>query len=212
MHIEFLLDDGTGRAVLRAERGPGDRDLPVDSLIFDTAPATFDSDRVAAAGVMLFGEYAGEELSFGKKVSPELGDQITEVTGCTITSKTSGRVIEALGTKTSPGEILQTTTLHVSLATGFGDRTPPVDRTRLGLVPGERFHGALHGIKESLIASNAWMLASCFTPTPVLIASALLYSHDLLAKDVVAELDGGTRGRPSSVVETLCGAVGIGVS
>lgn len=211
MHIEFVRDDGTGRAMLRAHGRAEDRALPVDSLILDAGPTILDSDRVALAGALLFGGFAAGDISFGTQVSVGAADALRAVTGRRVTSEVSGRMLESAGSESTAQEPPQVTALHVSLATGLRDRAPGVDRTRLGLVPGERCQGALFGIKEAVIASNAWLVARFVDPVAVLLAAGLLFSHDLLARTIVIEHPDGSPAPVAPSARELCAAVGIEV-
>ena len=55
-------------------------------------------------------------------------------------------------------------------------------------MPGERFQGALYGVKEAVIASNAWLLATYLDPARVHLAAGILFAHDFLAQGI--EIDG----------------------
>lgn len=211
MHIEFVRDDGTGRAMLRAQGRAEDRALPVDSLILDADPTILDSDRIALAGALLFGTFASGDISVGTSVSADAANAIRAVTDHRVTSEVSGRVLERKGSDQAVEEPLPATTLHVALTTDLRDRTPEVDHTRLGLVPGERYQGALFGIKEAVISSNAWLLARFMDPAAVLLAAGLLFSHDLLVRTLVIEHPDGSPVPVSPSARELCAAAGIDV-
>lgn len=212
MHIEFLRDDGTGRAVLRAQQESGDLALPIDSLIFDASPGVLDGDRVAVAGTLLFAGVDAGSISFNKAVSPEVASAIHSATGHSVGSKISTRKLEGPHGEKIAEAPLQMTTLDVSFSTWIPENTPGVDRTHLGLVPGERLQGALYGVKESVVSSNAWLVASYINPYRVLLAAGLLFSHDLLAQRIEPDVpeDGATG--PASSAQELCSAVGIDIS
>lgn len=198
--------------MLRGRVEAGDRALPADSLILDADPTTLDSDRVAIAGVLLFGGFATGELAFAKKVSTDAAQAIKTVTGREVVSKVSDRKLESKGSDKAIDAPLQATSLHVARSTGLQGDTPGVDETRLGLVPGERYQGALFGIKEMVVASNAWLLERYYEPTAVLLAAGLLFSHDFLAKQITIEGPDGDALPVTSSVTELCSAVGIAVS
>lgn len=212
MHIDFLHDDGAGRTVLEAVRGADDRALAVDRLIFDAPPRSLHQDRLAVAGVLLFGDCAESEISLPGEVSYELAEAVRDLCGLRITSEIArpkGAAEEAGAEQEAP---LQVTTLTVGPVTGFPARTPEVDQTRLGLVPGERFQGALFGIKEAIIPSNAWLLASVTDPASVLLATGVLFSEDFLARALRVELADGSAGTVSPAARQLCAAVGLDAS
>lgn len=207
MHIDFQTDDGTGRCSLAARPGPADRPLPVTALLLDAAPLTIDPDRVAVAGAVLFGDHSGGELSFAQPISEAVADALYSGMGHRVTHAVASA---AQGPEpTSPAPPTQATTLSVDASTGLGDPTPGIDRTRLCLVPGERFQGALYGVKEAVIASNAWLLATYLDPARVHLAAGILFAHDFLAQGI--EIDGalGTSAAMSAEVQQLCAAVGL---
>lgn len=212
MRIDFLPDDGTGRAVLQAIPELGDRTPPVDSLILDAAPTEWGADLAAAAGTLLFADFARGDLTFAADISHELTEAIYEATGRRVISPTVRPQSAPVDAAAMPDTPLRVTTLTVSLARSVPASTPAVDRALLALVPGERFQGALYGIKEAVIASNAWYLATAVDPTSVLQAVGILFSRDLLAGEVRAELADGTAGQPSPLAQQLAAAVGLTLS
>lgn len=212
MHIDFLQDDGVGRTVLEAVRGADDRALAVDRLILDAPPRSLGQDRLAVAGVLLFGDRAESQISFPGEISYELAEVVQEICGLRVNSE----VARPKGASEQSGDEqeapLQVTTLTVGQVTGFSERTPEVDETRLGLVPGERFQGALFGIKEAIIPSNAWLFTSVTDPAAVLLAAGLLYSEDFLARALRVELADSSAGTVPEAARKLCAAVGLDVS
>lgn len=212
MLIEYVQDDGAGRTALVAVRGEGDRALAVDRLLFDAPPRSVDPDRLAVAALLLFGDRAGSEISFPEEISYELADAVRELSGLNVTSEVArpeGAVVES---GAAPDARLQVTTLTAGMATGFSARTPEVDETRLGLVPGERFQGALFGIKEAIIPSNAWLVANTADPVSVLLAAGLVFSEDFLARALRAEMADGSTGTVPTAARQLIAAVGLEVS
>lgn len=214
MHIDYLRDDGTGRAVVHATRGADDAPLAIDRLILDVPPRGVHDDRLAVAAVLLFGERAASEISFPREISHELAEAVHAAYGVKTISKvaTPKRAASEDEPEADARDALQVTTLAVGPATGFTERTPGVDRARLGLVPGERFQGALFGIKEAIVSSNAWLLADVLDPTDVMLAVGVLYSEDFLARELLVELEGDSAARASAAARQLCSAVGVGIS
>lgn len=190
MLIEFLLQDEADRVVLRAVRSEEDRPLPVSELIFDLAPSQISNDRVAIAGTALFGSFADHEISFSIPISAVASKAIVDATGLAVTSEISPT---AASSKSSAADAEvsdrphSVTTLTVGLGCDLSTSTPDVDCTRLNLIPGERFQGSLHGVKELVVASNAWYVASHVGNGPVLAASGLVFANDLLARALVLE-------------------------
>lgn len=212
MHIE-LSRDGIGRAVLRARRGPEDRPLPVDGLIFDAAPVTRESDRVAVAGTLLFARYADSTIGFADPISERVAEAITAATGLAIDSRVlpALRSEEASEVATGKAARPQVTTLTVALGSRLPEATPGIDRARLDLLPGERYSGALYGVKELLIASNAWLLASHLDRGAVMTAAGIIFADDLFAGTI--ELDGESReDEPSQAARELCREIGLTLS
>lgn len=212
MHIDYLQNDGAGRTVLKAVRGGDDRVPAVDRLIFDAPPKNFHQDRLAVAGVLLFGGDAESEISFPWEISYELAEAVRDVRGLQVISEIARPKHLMERPDSGEGAPLQVTTLSIQPVTGFSERTPEVDQTRLGLVPGERFQGALFGIKEAIISSNAWLLARATEPATVLLAAGVLYSEDFLARALRIELADGSAAQVSTPARQLCAAVGLDVS
>lgn len=208
MHIEFSRDS-TGRAVLRARRGPGDRALPVSDLLFDATPASSDSDRIAVAGTLLFARYAERAITFEGPISASVANAIAATTGLVVESE----VLPA-SDPAEPQEQLarpRVTTLTVGFGAALPGSTPGIDHARLDLVPGDRYSGALYGVKEMLIASNAWLLASHLEPAAVMTAAGILFADDLFAGTIA--LDGDVPGSwPSPHARELCREVGVALS
>lgn len=210
MQISFLPDDGTGRAVLRAVPDTGDTHPPVDALIIDAAPRERDADLVAAAGTLLFSRYAGSSLEFTAPISADLATAIQEGTGLSIRSLVDRATDHAptLEEITAP----QVTDLEISFAGPVPQATPSVDLARLGLIPGERFQGALFGVKEALIASNAWYLASVVDPVDVQHAAGFLFSREFLSRKVTALSTDGEAAPAAELTRILGTSIGLVVS
>lgn len=205
MFIEFTPDDGTDRAVLRARREDGDYRLPVDSLILDAAPHNISRDRLAVAGTLLFAPYARESIAFPTKIGRPVADALRAATGLEISSKISE-------VRADTEARLAVTTLSVNLADSLSSATPGVDHTSLSLISGERFHGALFGVKEAVIASNAWFLAQHLGPAPVLIAAGVLYSEDLLARELRLDSTVSVAAPSLATYRELCTPLGLDIS
>ncbi|MGY5765392.1 hypothetical protein ACXET9_09330 [Brachybacterium sp. DNPG3] len=204
MHIEFDSRDDTGRTRLRAVREPDDRALPVDQLIFDAEPRTLTKDRIAIAGTLAFGAYAGGRIGFPSKISSAAEAAIISATGLQVSTGVSRKA------ETAPkDEPLQATTLTVQIAESLPASTPGVDRTVLSLVQDARYSGALFGVKESVIASNAWYASRRLDAASVLAAAGVLFAQDLLAREIDLALPGSESAGLSSTVRTLCAAVGL---
>lgn len=207
MHIEFDWPDDTGRTLLRAIREDGDQALPVDSLIFDTGPVAVNHDQVAIAGVLLFGALADRTVRFANEISVAAADAIRSATGLEVSSTVSD-----VPSTPEQGDPLRVTTLSVGLAGTLAPFTPEIDRTRLELIPGSRFQGALFGIKEAVIASNAWFVSTRIDPASVLAAAGVLFSQDLLAKEVTVSTADESPIAPTASDQALCSAIGLGLS
>lgn len=210
MHLEFFADDGTGRTVLQASPTQGDMTPRVDSLILDGSPLDWSIDHAAASATLLFARFTSETLSFSEPVGRPIYHAIREATGLAVDFDTSG---SSMHTEHSVDpDWAQVTTLEVSLVDTISPRTPLVDCTRLGLIPGERFQGALYGVKEAMVASNAWYLTSAIDPADVLCAAGFLYSRDFLAQAIKVSTPDGTLARPSELARTLAAALGLSIS
>lgn len=212
MYIDFL-PDGTGRTVLRAHRGAADQPLPVSELVFDTPPATADPDRIAVAGALVFAGFAERSLGFAKPISAEVAEAITAETGLVIDSEVL-RKRERDADSVEQEERARrprVTTLSVSLGLQSIGTTPGIDCTRLALVPGERYSGALFGVKEMLIGSNAWLLATYLEPSVVMTASGVLFADDLFAGTIAVER-GESAAWPTARARGLCESIGLALS
>ena len=162
--------------------------------------------------MLLFGGQTASEISFPRKISHELAVAVNAAYGLRTTSEVVEPIRAAAGSDVAPESPLQVTTLTVGPVTQLSERTPGVDHARLGLVRGERFQGALFGIKEAIISSNAWLLAGVFDPTDVMLAVGVIYSEDFLARELLVELEGDATADASTAAKQLCSAVGLVVS
>lgn len=175
MKIDFLSDDGRGRTALIARTETGDAVPAVDCLLMDAAPLEIDYDRVALAACLIFGG-SSDKLEFGWPVSPRLAGAISSSIGCRVSSL----IVE----RDDMVEAIQATRLQVTLSLTIPSGTPPRDCTRLTIVPSERFYGSLHGVKEAIVGSNAWLLTDYVSEAYVMAAVGALYSRDFLASAV----------------------------
>jgi hypothetical protein len=177
MKIDFRTDDGRGRTALIARAEADDAVPSFDRLLMDAAPCEIDYERVAVAACLLFGGGSGDSIEFGWAIGQRLADAISASSGLRVRST----IVEPV----DPTEAIQATSLQVSFGLPSSAETPPMDQARLSLVPGERFYGGLHGIKESVIGSNAWLIADYVSEAYVSAAVGALYSRDFLASTVL---------------------------
>ena len=206
MHIQFIPQDDAGRAVLQAVRDDEDPPLPLDSLVFDAAPLTLTPDLVAVAGALLFADHAHSRLTFDGTVSAATTTAISRVTGLEVSPPAS-----LTAPRDSADDEIRATTLDLGLSDSLPPRAPAGDRASRLRVSASRFHGALFGVKEAVIASNAEFMATRFRRESVLAAAGVLYSKDFLACaiDVSGGVDGG---KVSSSDVELCAAIEISLA
>lgn len=207
MHIQFDTQDATGRTRLRAVREADDRALPVDQLIFDTAPGALTDDRIAIAGALAFGSYAADEIAFPSVISAAAADAIRSTTGLRISSD----VARMSGDGGDDGP-LQATLLTVTIGSSLPISTPSVDHARLNLIEDSRYNGALYGVKEAVIASNVWYAVQRLDAASVLAAAGVLFAQDLLARELCLEIPSGAADGLSDRDRTLCAAIGLELS
>lgn len=207
MQIEFDQHDLTGRTRLRAVPEVDDRTLPVDQLIFDAAPEALTDDRIAVAGALVFGALSAHQIGFPERISSATAEAIHSTTGLQVSTGIA-RTAEA-STENRP---LQATTLTVEIASALPASTPAVDCTRLSLVQDARYSGALHGVKETVIASNAWYASLRLNAASVLAAAGVLFAQDLLAREIVLSTPAAESVGPSEADRILCAAVGLDLS
>lgn len=202
MKIDFLADDGRGRTALIATPQKGDVVPAVDCLLMDAGPEIIDYDRVAVAACLLFSGGAANNVDFGWTVSQRLIEGISSSIGLLVNS--GARPEE------DTTAAIQATRLHVTMGLSDYSETPPTDHARLSLVPGERFYGSLHGVKESVIGSNAWLVADYVSKAYVLAAVGALYSKDFLASSVMlSDADMSEGVSDFKVIHRLYSTVGL---
>lgn len=156
---------------VKGETPVGTPQLP---LTFDERPLKEVPERVLLAGIVLTGPHTTFE--FNQPISQSLKAGMESI-GLKISSKVSTPRSE---------EAVQATLLQVTPGLEVSHKTPDRDQTRLFLPPSERFQGRLIGVKEMVIPSNAAWLAQRHGPK-VLLASALLFSADLLSKGFIID-------------------------
>lgn len=199
MKIEFVPDDGRGRSALIAKTQTDDGSLAVDCLLMDAAPIEIDYDRIAVAACLIFGD-GSNSIEFDWPVSLRLAEAIAS-SGPRVTSE----IELGDGAEVS----IQATHLQVELGFQVHSKTPSTDCARLSLVPGERFQGSLHGVKESIIGSNAWLLAEYVASAKVLAGIGALYSRDFLASTVEVSADEKFSADEETIIRRLYRAVNL---
>lgn len=212
MHIEFLREDEAGRTTIRAHHGSDDLPLRVNTITYDVVPALVDDDRACVAGALAFLDNANHELSFDRPVTKNVADTIYQSTGRKVISEITPQVsLEEQGGNARTPSAIQATSLNVSFGSSFPDNTPNVDESRLSFVQSQRYEGALIGIKEMIVASNAWYVASFGNPKTIMLASALLFANDLYVKEVRLDQSDATFELPDWAYR-LSESVGVAVN
>lgn len=205
MKIDYVAQDETGKAALTASATGDERPVPVPGLLLDAAPSAVSAEAIAVAGTLLFGRFADSTIAFPRAIDARLAAAIAGATGLVVVSEVKPYPEED-GAIQSDSSI-RATRLLVDLGFKIDSATPDVDETRLLLIPGERFQGALWGIKEYVIASNAWYLSSLLDRVSVIASAGVLYATDLLANEIATSNVDNTAA--AQIAKDLCLQLGI---
>lgn len=201
MRFSYEPFDSMGRASLRAHRDDGDAPLGVSVLTFDRGPKQPTDDQVAVAATLAFGHHAMTQLEFPGRLTPSVRAGIERATRMPVV---------ALSNDDAPADPTPAPTrLLVSDAVTLEPVSPPIDVTRLTLLPGERFSGSLVGVKEIVVGSNAWLFGRFQTAQRALTAAAVLFSHDLLVGIIEIVAVPPELPEERAVISDLCLTLGL---
>lgn len=178
----------------------------LDCLMFDATPAFQSPEKTLIAGCLLFGEKNLTRVSAVNDVSSLFQEQVQEILGLTKKTITVGdfqpATVDELETK------IRATTLLINLRGKFPENTPGRDSTVLTLVPSERYSGVLWGIKEAIVASNAWLHEEHSSGSRIAAATGVLFAEEFLAKSICVPQ---TSKNNELIIRNLCSLVGLNV-
>ncbi|MGP5032904.1 hypothetical protein ACTXJG_15965 [Glutamicibacter arilaitensis] len=198
--------DGTSGFELTAI-ADGDEIVPkIDCLIFDAAPAFQTPEKTLIAGCLLFGEKNLTRVSVTDDVASSFLQQVQEILG--LEKRETTRNEFQLGAIGELETKIKATTLRISLRGEFPESTPGRDATTLTLVPSERYSGVLWGIKEVIVASNAWLLEKTSSRTRIAAAAGVFFAEEFLAKSICVPR---TSNNEELIIRNLCNLIGLDV-
>lgn len=142
-------------------------------LMVDVPPVNVNPHLVVAAG-LLWETSVVSAIEFDGALSIEVAEQWESALGIKLDGSISKKeYIRAANTD-----------LSVSSDGLIAETTPGRDQTHLKVVPSARFYGALKGIKESIIASNAWMFRESATAQ---LCLGILFADEFMARSISVE-------------------------
>lgn len=200
MHISYQDNGGAARAALAVEAESGEASPNLSELLFDVSPVSVSATQAAVAGALLYGSSALKRL----KVNGEMLN--VDVASLSHIIELPVDVDSVTASESQQDVPLRQTMLRVSMGVNLANNTPGRDETNLNLVPSERYFGGLLGIKEAVVASNAWLHATYVSPVRVLAATGVLFAHDFLAHGLVLP---ETTSSEKDIINRLCRVVGL---
>lgn len=166
--IEFDAIAQTARYGLSV-KGDGS-DVIKPPLMVDVPPVNVNPHLVVAAG-LLWETSVASAIEFDGALSIEVAEQWESALGIKLDGSISKKeFIRAANTD-----------LSVSSDGLIAETTPGRDQTHLKVVPSARFYGALKGIKESIIASNAWMFRESAIAQ---LCLGILFADEFMARSI----------------------------
>lgn len=142
-------------------------------LMVDVPPVNVNPHLVVAAG-LLWETSVASAIEFDGALSIEVAEQWESALGIKLDGSISKKeYIRAANTD-----------LSVSSDGLIAETTPGRDQTHLKVVPSARFYGALKGIKESIIASNAWMFRESAIAQ---LCLGILFADEFMARSISVE-------------------------
>ncbi|MHA6967378.1 hypothetical protein ACX5K5_06740 [Glutamicibacter bergerei] len=176
----------------------------LESLMFDAAPTDLSPLKTLIAGALLFGNRRLERIQVNGEVSNIFVEQVQTLVGIGKSANPeldlAPEVADEFDTK------IRATTLKINLQAAFANVTPERDVTNLTLIPSERYSGVLWGIKEAIVASNAWLHEKHSSSAQVAAAVGVLFADEFLARSIcipsTSEID-------KLLIRNLCKLAGI---
>ena len=170
-HIKFDAIAQTARYGLSV-RGD-ESDITKPPLMVDVPPVGLNPHLVVAAG-LLWKASAVSGIEFDGALSTDVAEEWEKNLGVELEGSTSDKKYSRAAN----------TDLSVSLNGLIAETTPGRDQTHLRVVPSARFYGALKGIKESIIASNAWMFRESGLAQ---LCLGILFADEFMARSISVE-------------------------
>lgn len=178
----------------------------LESLMFDAAPADLSPLKTLIAGSLLFGNRGLVRIDVNGEVSAVFLEQVQTLLGIGKNAKAEmdpePEVVDEFDTK------IRATTLEINLRGTFAEGTPKRDVTTLTLIPSERYSGVLWGVKEAIVASNAWLHEKHSSRAHVAAAVGVLFADEFLARSICIP---STLENDALVIRNLCKLAGIDV-
>lgn len=204
MHIIFQHADGAARAALSAQVESDEANLNLAGLLFDVSPSSVSATQTAVAGALLYGSDALNRLKVDGEMLEKEVAELTHIIGLPVDADSI--ISTDTSSESAQDAPLRVTSLRVSLGEALSLSTPGRDETRLTLVSSERYYGGLLGIKEAVVASNAWLHATYADPVRVMAAAGVLFANDFLAEGLVLP---DVSSKERDIITRLCRVAGL---
>lgn len=134
---------------LVSERGEYDAIPPVDTLQVDFAPQLLNSDRLAIASYLVFGDFSSGEFELPIKCSPAAAEAI-EQDAAPVQLRPAP--IEYYPKALSIGQI--------TAAVQFDLAPASKEHGTVSVLPSDRYNGMIAGHKQLIVSSNAFLFDS----------------------------------------------------
>lgn len=178
----------------------------LDSFAFDAIPEELDPLRSVIAGVLVFGDRRLERITTNDEVPSKFINAIESIIG--LRPDPEQEPASSFASDAEEGSPIRATTLEIRFGEDLAIATPGRDITRLTLVPSERYSGVLWGVKEAVVASNAWLHLQDRPQAFVAAAAGVLYADEFMGKTISLP---SASPNDQIVISRLCELVGLEV-
>lgn len=155
---------------LVSERGEYDAIPPVDTLQVDFAPQLLNSDRLAIASYLVFGDFSSGDFELPLKCSPAAAEAI-EQDAAPVQLRPAP--IEYYPKALSAGQITAAVQFDLSSASS--------EHGIFSILPSDRYNGMIVGHKQLIVSSNAFLFDSLnhrINSIRARLAVAVLFAED----------------------------------
>ncbi|WP_146113400.1 MULTISPECIES: hypothetical protein [unclassified Arthrobacter] len=204
MLIKNISVKGSGGFNLLAVREDQELAPKLESLSFDATPVGLTPLKVLVAGALLFGNREMDRIETIGEVPKGTVERVQSLLGIGI-NPTMGQNLGSVESDESDTTI-KATTLKINLEGSFTANTPGRDVTTLSLIPSERCSGVLWGVKEAIVASNAWLHEKYDSRSRLVAAVGVLFAEEFLAEAICVP---STTETEANFIRELCKIVGI---
>lgn len=167
------------------------REFAAIPLMVDVEPLNLNPHLVVAAG-LLWAPHTVIQFGFKDRLSEEVVHRWERELSVKIDAQLTRTAYTRSGN----------TDLSIVSGTNLSANTPGRDQTSIHVLPSERFYGSMKGVKESIIASNAWIFDNAALAK---LCLGILFADEFLARSISVDetLRAEDRDRAIKVLGTL---------